>query len=331
MDYKSYLLAAIEDHRIFSGRREVSLTDEMPIGYGIDDNYVRCMGASITSLCINNPEANFVFHILANGLKDENQEKIKEMAERFHSNIHVYYINNEVFKNLPSQMHLPLPTYYRFILPALLDVPRIIYLDADIICLGNIQDVFKMNMDNKVIMAVPDLELLANKRICELGLKNHTYFNAGMLIIDISKWNEQRVVDRVLTVLQQEPQKFRYLDQDALNLVLTGMVKYLGKEWNRINTPDMVDDGILFLHFAAHPKPWNIAWNKSNLCNDFTKKIYSTYENLSPWANSSPAMPQNYKEMKNYAKCLLLAGDYPKGLQWYGRYLKTKLKIKVCR
>ena len=331
LEYRSYLLEAIEEHILFQGRRESSsTTEELHVGYGIDENYARCMGASITSICLNNPNQNFVFHILASGLKEESQSKIKELADNFNINIHVYCINNDVFKKLPTQVHLPLSTYYRFILPVLLSVPRILYLDADIICLGNIQQVFTADMDSKVVLSVPDLEHLSNKRTHELGLNDHIYFNAGMLLIDINKWNDHQVADKVIGALLKEPKKFKYLDQDALNLVLAGKVKHLGKEWNRINAPDMIDDGVVLLHFAAHPKPWSIAWAKSDLCNEFTRDIYSKYEKLSPWKNSSPTAPRNYKEMRSYAQCLLKAGDYREGFYWYGQYLQTKTKIKLC-
>lgn len=327
------LLEIIEDRSIFIGRKSPYPSEkEMHIGYGIDNNYVRCMGASIASICSNNRQENFIFHILASGLNQDSVAKIKQMADDFNINIYLYHINNDIFKKLPTQTHLPLPTYYRFILPLLLDIPQILYIDADIICLGNIRYLFDEDMEDKVILAVPDSELLAAKRNEVLELKNHIYFNAGMLLIDIKKWNNNQVMDKVIEVLIKNPKKFRYLDQDALNLILTGKVKYLGKEWNYINTANMKDDTIKLLHFAAHPKPWNIAWEKSILCNDFTRNIYRNYENLSPWKNSEPVEPQNYKEMKIYAHCLLKTGLYKEGVFWYIKYLAAKTKFKIgCR
>ncbi|WP_425058567.1 glycosyltransferase family 8 protein [Sporomusa carbonis] len=331
MESDIYLRKAIDEYSLFEGRKHCfPSVEDIHIGYGIDENYVRCMGASIASICFNNRRDNLVFHVLANGLKKDSMTKLNQLANDFNVNIHVYAINNRTFKHLPVQAHFPASIYYRFILPAILTVPKILYLDADIICLGEIQSLPSVDMQANVVAAVPDLESLASKRNHILGLKQHTYFNSGVLLIDIQNWNNHYVAKKALALLEQEPKKFRYPDQDVLNVVLTGKVKYLGKEWNRINTPDMVDNGIILLHFAAHPKPWSIAWGKSDLCNDFTRNIYSKYENLSPWKNSKPTEPQNYKEMKYYAQCLLKAGDYKEGFYWYGRYLKTKMKTKLC-
>lgn len=333
MEFNNLLREAVNDHSLFEGRKH-SFTDveDTHIGYGIDDNYVRCMGASIASVCENNRNANLVFHVLAHGLKQDNMLKLKQMAEDFGVNIHVYTIDNRPFQQLPVQAHFPASIYYRFILPVILPVSNVLYLDADIICLREIQTLFSMDIKENIIAAVPDLEPMGSKRNNILGLKQHIYFNSGVLFIDIKKWNNYDVANKALSLLVQDLKKYRYPDQDVLNVVLTGKVNYLGKEWNSINKTGMADAGIIFLHFAAHPKPWNIAWEKSALCNAFTCNIYSKYEDLSPWKNSLPTIPQNYKEMKNYAKCLLKSGEYKDGLCWYGRYLRTKLKVKTeCR
>lgn len=324
-------LEAIQENSFFAGRNHtIPELADMHIGYGIDDNYVRPMGASIASICHNSQESNVVFHVLASGLKKDNMMKLEQLAYDCHANIHVYTINDKAFSELPTQVHFPSSIYYRFILPTILTAPRILYLDADIICLKNIQDLFAMELADNVVAAVPDIEPLASRRKGVLGLDKHTYFNSGVLLIERNNWNHDDVANKALSLLAQEPQKFRYPDQDALNVVLTGKVKYLGREWNRINTPHMMDDGIRFLHFAAHPKPWSLAWELSDLCNDFTCHIYSQYENLSPWQHSQPTFPQNYREMRNYARCLLKAGNYSTGLYWYGKYIKTKATTKFA-
>lgn len=333
LDFANLLRESVKEHNLFEGRKHSSPdVIDIHIGYGIDDNYVRCVGASIASVCVNNKGANLVFHVLANELKQDNLLKLKQLAENFNVNIHVYSVNNRPFQQLPVQAHFPASIYYRFILPVILTASKVLYLDADIICLREIKELFSMDIKENIIAAVPDVEPMASNRNNSLGLKQHTYFNSGVLFIDINNWNNYDTANKALSLLVQDQKKYRYPDQDVLNVVLTGRVNYLGKEWNSINTPGMADAGIILLHFAAHPKPWNIAWAKSVLCNDFTRNIYSKYEDLSPWKNSAPTMPQNYKEMKNYAKCLLKSGEYKDGLYWYGRYLTTKFKVKTeCR
>lgn len=51
------------------------------IGYGIDNNYARCAGTSISSFCINNPTKSFVFHIITSGLAPNNLEKYSILSK----------------------------------------------------------------------------------------------------------------------------------------------------------------------------------------------------------------------------------------------------------
>lgn len=325
-----HLRKIIDEHILLEGqKRSQKSQEDIHIGYGIDENYVRCMGSSITSICYNNPNENLIFHVLTNEIKPDSLRKLKQLADDFAVKIYIYTINSSFFSHLPVQAHFPVSIYYRFILPMILEVPKVLYLDADVICMGKINKLFSIDMKNNVALVVPDLEPLATKRNRILGLSNHTYFNSGVLLIDIKNWNQTQVAHKVQTKLAQEPAKYRYPDQDALNMVLAGKVHYLGKEYNRINTPDMIDDGIVFLHFAAHPKPWTVAWDKSDLCNDFTRDIYRKYEALSPWHGIELVKPKNYKEMRSFAKCLLKAGSYIASFYWYGKYIQTKIKVKL--
>lgn len=295
------------------------------IGYGIDNNYARCCATSITSFCLNNPTKNFNFHIMAKDLSTTNKKQFEQLAQLYSINIYIYEINIDTLAKLPTQTHLPIATYFRFILPLILDnVDKLFYIDADIICLQNADDFFNINLNDNIIGAVPDLPWMNAKRNKALNLRNHIYFNAGMLIINIAKWNNFNTFAKVLQAIQNEPQKFRYLDQDALNLILTKHIQYLDTKFNCIDINSTEQKNIILLHFAAHPKPWNIAFSISKICNEFNKNLYQYYENKTPWKNLPLEQPKNYKEMKIYAKALKYNKQYIKSLYWTLKYFLNK-------
>ena len=274
-------------------------TNLIHIGYGIDNNYARCCATSIASFCLNNPKQNITFHIMANNLTTTTKSKFDELAKIYNINIFIYELDISKLSSLPTQTHLPISTYFRFILPIILkNIDKLYYVDADIICLQNADELFNISLNNNIIAAVPDLSWMNNKRNKALNLNNHTYFNAGMLVIDIIKWNKFNTFEKVLQAIQLEPQKFRYLDQDALNLILTKQIKYIDKKFNCIDINTINHQDIVLLHFAAHPKPWNIAFLISKVCNTFNKDLYAYYENQTPWKNTSLEQPKNYKEIK---------------------------------
>lgn len=296
------------------------------VGYGIDNNYARCCATSISSFCINNPNKNFNFHIMSKALSTANKDRFKQLAQLYSINIYIYEINIDTLSKLPTQVHLPIATYFRFIFPLILDnVDKLFYIDADIICLQNADDLFNINLKNNIIGAVPDLPWMNTKRNKALNLQNHIYFNAGMLIINIAKWNNFNTFTKVLQAIQNEPQKFRYLDQDALNLILTNHVQYLNTKFNCIDINSTEQKNIILLHFAAHPKPWNIAFPISKVCNKFNKNLYQYYENKTPWKNIPLEYPKNYKEMKIYAKVLKYNKQYIKSLYWNLKYFINKI------
>lgn len=295
------------------------------IGYGIDNNYARCCASSIASFCFNNPTKNFNFHIMTNDLSTTNKKQFEQLAQLYSVNIYIYEINIDTLAKLPTQTHLPIATYFRFILPLILDnVDKLFYIDADIICLQNADDLFNINLNNNIIGAVPDLPWMNKKRNKTLNLQNHIYFNAGMLIINIDKWNNFNTFAKVLQAIQNEPQKFRYLDQDALNLILTKHIQYLDTKFNCIDINNIDKKNIILLHFAAHPKPWNIAFPISKVCNEFNKNLYQYYENKTPWKNLPLEQPKNYKEIKIYAKALKYNKQYLQSLYWSIKYLLNK-------
>lgn len=296
------------------------------IGYGIDNNYARCCATSITSFCLNNPTKNFNFHIMAKDLSTTNKKQFEQLAQLYSINIYIYEINIDTLAKLPTQTHLPIATYFRFILPLILDnVDKLFYIDADIICLQNADDLFNINLKDNIIGAVPDLPWMNKKRNKALNLLNHIYFNAGMLIINIAKWNKFNTFTKVLQAIQNEPQKFRYLDQDALNLILTNHIQYLDTKFNCIDINSTEQKNIILLHFAAHPKPWNIAFPISKICNKFNKNLYQYYENKTPWKNLPLEQPKNYKEIKIYAKALNHNKQYLKSIYWILKYLTNKI------
>lgn len=296
------------------------------IGYGIDNNYARCCASSIASFCFNNPTKNFNFHIMTNDLSTTNKKQFEQLAQLYSVNIYIYEINIDTLAKLPTQTHLPIATYFRFILPLILDnVDKLFYIDADIICLQNADDLFNINLNNNIIGAVPDLPWMNKKRNKTLILQNHIYFNAGMLIINIDKWNNFNTFAKVLQAIQNEPQKFRYLDQDALNLILTKHIQYLDTKFNCIDINNIDKKNIILLHFAAHPKPWNIAFPISKICNEFNKNLYQYYENKTPWKNLPLELPKNYKEIKIYAKALNHNKQYLKSIYWILKYLTNKI------
>ena len=91
------------------------------IGYGIDNNFVRCTGTSIYSFVKNNINEKIAFHIVAHDLSNDSKEKFKILAKDNNINIYIYEIDSSFFKDFPTQFSWPTATYFRFLLPIILN------------------------------------------------------------------------------------------------------------------------------------------------------------------------------------------------------------------
>ena len=199
---------------------------------------------------------------------------------------------------MPTVHVVSLAAYFRILLPIIVyNVDILFYIDADIICLKDASEFFDIKLKENIIAAIPDNEKMNRKRNDSLKLKNHVYFNSGVLIIDVKKWNKNKISNRIVTVINKYKDVIKYEDQDALNMVLSKKVKYISKKFNCINLKDIDVREIVLLHFANHPKPWNRFWFLNVINNEFTKNLYSKYEEMTPWKNCPLENKVNLKNM----------------------------------
>ena len=83
--------------------------------------------------------------------------------------------------------HITQAMYYRYLFADLLpkSVKRLIYMDADIICKGDLLPLWQTDLQGKMLGAVRDW---GEAKSCgRIGLKNGRYFNSGVLLMDLVK------------------------------------------------------------------------------------------------------------------------------------------------
>ncbi len=313
---------------VFEADTPCALTKTLHIGYGIDALFARPAGVSITSVAANNPNIKLIFHVLTDSIKEPDLKRFSRLAAMYPNiAIHVYFIDNTFFAAFPTVPNISSATYYRLMLPLFLEgkAERLLYLDADIICQNAIDELTGMDISRYTVLAFDEDAELA--QIPGFHLQNKHYFNAGVLLIDVEKWNSQDVSSDTRKILSStEARAFKYLDQDALNVVLNnGRVGFLNSKWNKMihyqDKPAPADT--IFLHFYLQPKPWSISYESPN------QHLYSRYMGMSPWADTPLQMPRNYKEMRLYGKKLWRKRLIGSSLHWYMKYLIKKFMYKL--
>jgi lipopolysaccharide biosynthesis glycosyltransferase len=118
---------------------------------------------------------------------------------------------------------------------ALPDVDRIVYLDADTLVRRSVLSLWHA-LDGAPIAAVTNVsEPAMHRHLRSLGFDDATtYFNAGVLAIDLAAWRSDAVTERVREIAASRP--LPWFDQDALNVVFAGRWRRLHPRWNAMNS-----------------------------------------------------------------------------------------------
>lgn len=192
--------------------------------YASDNKYCPVMGTSILSLLENNKHLKQLeLYILSNGLSKENREKLKNLAGRYHRPCQIYELSKKLEAISRLEKAWNVTTYARLFIPDILP-EHVFYIDADTLIIDDINDVFETAKDgNKVIYGV--LDRYNRGSIERLGLKEPIYINAGLTLMNLTKWRKEDISRRMMSMAGKKMWKFP--DQDIINVALAGRIGIL--------------------------------------------------------------------------------------------------------
>lgn len=305
---------------------------EMHIAFGINKKFVAPMGVLLTSLLDQNKEIKFSIHIFVDEIEKQDIERLEQFSQIYHSRIILYFIQNEIFCDL-NQAQFTIATYYRFLIPKALEdkADKFLYLDADMICIHKLNELTDLNFGNKIACVVEDHKV-TKEDSPHLNLKGNLYFNAGMLYIDVKKWNDMKISEKCLELLEQRSFEFACFDQDALNIILEDQVKYISAKWNYLcNTGNkefknivQVPKDTVIIHYIGFNKPWH-CWCYHPLAKYFKDVLPKSLWREISWLET----PKKYREMKMMAAACYHEGRYLKVMYWGVRAGIKKLEDKL--
>lgn len=294
---------------------------ELDIFLSTDNNYIPYCGVCIYSIHENNKDKDLRFHILTNNVSSDNLSKIKEVGAQ----VFVYDIDKSYFSALKETERFPLSIYYRVIAPRIVsgDVSKILYLDCDILCDGDLSKLILLNMRGKIIAATFEMDTKDVDRSVFDKLKSRMYFNSGVLLIDNDKWVSNNIERLFMEELSNGD--YCYPDQDSLNIIFDGDVLPLDDEFNFIPKNNVGDKSKrpIFIHYAGSTKPWS----KAAIPNSYVN-MYKRYYQSSPWANTPYKEPSSDRELVKYGICLLMSFSFLKAAPFLFRGLFGMLRLR---
>ena len=305
------------------------MSDTIHIGFGIDKNFGAFAGITITSLAHSNIGNELAIHIVYDEILPDDLERLKKTEALYRNlTLHFYQIKSmEGMKFIVPEGHITQAMYYRYLFADMLpqEIRRIIYMDADIICKGDILPLWQSDLQGKILGAVRDYG--EAKSCVRIGLKSGRYFNSGVLVMDLVKWRKQRLTQKLFCWLEQiGSTKIIWGDQDALNGVIDGNFTEIPKKYNCIvinNTVLKATSEDVLVHYIDYIKPWHIYYVDSA-----DKELYWKYVKKSLWSDLRPMDGTTVETAVMTARLLYKQGKYAESASYYEAVLKYFLKDK---
>ena len=180
--------------------------------------------------------------VLDGGISETSRNTLSQLVERLGKSPRLEFVRVDasVFVRAtlgPGRSHM---TYCRLLLPHLLDVPRLIYLDCDVLVFRDLSELFNLELSpGKVLAAVPDSETLSLAEDCPTIAEamrlpvNGAYFNCGVMLMNLDELRKQHFFKRSIEFLNAWSGNYRFWDQSAINFLRHGQVHTLPEYWNR--------------------------------------------------------------------------------------------------
>lgn len=208
--------------------------------------------------------------------------------------------------------HVSATAYYRLMLGSILpaDVHRCLYLDSDVVVVGDVAELWILSSEGKALLAVNDCivpMLLEQPKYKQNRPKElpvgEPYFNSGVMLVDLDYWRRHEVEKKAMAFGKEEAKRILWWDQDCLNAVLRGAWASLDPNWNYFRnaaTPSPPEEEQVveralsktepyprILHFVTHIKPWYFGYAHPD------GEVFFHYLDKTDWCGWRPSMWRN--------------------------------------
>lgn len=266
------------------------MTEKIEITFSLydkDGKYSLRVAVSMVSIMETISEKRKIrFHLLHDDtLTEDNKIKFKQLIKNYNQEILFYYVKlekNSYIKLRDIDLYSP-GALYRLKLADLVNVNKIIYLDADIICNLDIRNLFEENINDYAIGAILDKEVLAQDNITNNKLYRNVpldlirYFNSGVILFNLEYIRKNYdMFKETMNFLGKYP-NIPYSDQAALNFLFQKKCRFLNCKYNW--GVKKGENNECIYHFSGiEDKPWNFKTSPLRI-------LYWKYFLKTPWCN----------------------------------------------
>lgn len=240
---------------------------EIPIFYACDNNFIKYTVVSLYSMKQHAaPDRHYHIYVLHTNATKEMEGMVKALAdERFtvtFEDVSDYLAS--IAKKLPLRDYYSKTTYFRlFIADMFPQYDKAIYIDSDTIVQGDIAELYDTDIGDswagachEQAMVQDDIYGTYAERV--VGISRHSFFNAGLMLINCRAFREFDVLGRFI----EELSFYDFVvtqDEDYLNVICKDHVYWLDQRWNTEvegEIPYPIEEAKI-IHYIMFNKPWH--------------------------------------------------------------------------
>lgn len=241
----------------------------IPVFFAIDNGYAPFLATALNSAIKNcSPDKHYKAIVLHQDLDRSHIERIGALAaENFEIE---FYPMKSGLESITDRMsnrlrcdYFTLTIYFRLFIPEMFpQYDKAIYIDSDVVVLGDLADLYNIDIGDNYIGACADLSVvdvppLAGYMENAVGVDKTKYINSGVLLMNLAKLREADLQNHFLTLLNTYHFDCIAPDQDYLNAICSGKIHYLDERWDAMpneNKPPL--DNLRLVHYNLFSKPW---------------------------------------------------------------------------
>lgn len=220
-----------------------------------DDCYAKHLGIALTSLVdTTSPKNTYDIVIFDNNISVHNKNLLSKTCAN-KPNISLRFVKTADYVaplDLNEKEIVKKSTFLRFaILDLMKSYKKVVYLDCDIICNADVANMYDIDLENNYVGACKDSGMACwtnalppHTSFWYDYLKNtvklenpRDYFCAGIMIFNIEVMKKHITTAELFKIALEN--KWEYQDQDVLNFVCQGKVKFLDMNWNYMTFRDI--------------------------------------------------------------------------------------------
>jgi lipopolysaccharide biosynthesis glycosyltransferase len=266
--------------------------------FTIDESYIQHFTVALISVIENNKDIDlniFVIHDIADNKTLNNA--IAFFKNQYGVHISSLVIKNSVFNNYRMSLHFSKAVYFRLLIADIMpdEIDTALFLDSDLLVTGSLEGLLDLNFDDNFLFADNEHNTVGLDLLNEIGLPANTYFNAGVMLLNLKAWRGNNVSAALISTAEKYMDKLSWWDQDVLNIYFFNKWAQLPRGYNERNILKPLNELPVLIHFSGVSKPWQF------LNTHPYKNLYWKYLKLSPFKNN------RYKDytIKNFIKKIL--------------------------